>query len=111
MYWQVQDGFGAVNLVHFSDNPPPSSFSLHIEVTGNSYSAFVNGILITSLLDTDFTSGQVGLFSGQNPQSFDNFSVSETPLPAALPLFATGLGVVGLLGWRRKRKIVPTRAL
>ena len=28
----------------------------------------------------------------------------ETPLPAALPLFATGLGALGLLGWRRKRK-------
>jgi len=26
-----------------------------------------------------------------------------TPLPAALPLFATGLGALGLLGWRRKR--------
>lgn len=30
--------------------------------------------------------------------------VSATPLPAALPLFATGLGAMGLLGWRRKRK-------
>jgi hypothetical protein len=30
--------------------------------------------------------------------------VSATPLPAALPLFATGLGALGLLGWRRKRK-------
>ena len=29
---------------------------------------------------------------------------NETPLPAALPLFATGLGVLGLIGWRRKRK-------
>jgi hypothetical protein len=29
---------------------------------------------------------------------------ATTPLPAALPLFATGLGVMGLLGWRRKRK-------
>ena len=27
-----------------------------------------------------------------------------TPLPAALPLFATGLGAMGLFGWRRKRK-------
>ena len=26
------------------------------------------------------------------------------PLPAALPLFASGLGGLGLLGWRRKRK-------
>lgn len=29
---------------------------------------------------------------------------SATPLPAALPLFASGLGALGLLGWRRKRK-------
>jgi hypothetical protein len=27
-----------------------------------------------------------------------------TPLPGALPLFAGGLGAMGLLGWRRKRK-------
>jgi hypothetical protein len=27
-----------------------------------------------------------------------------TPLPSALPLFATGLGGLGLLGWHRKRK-------
>ena len=31
-------------------------------------------------------------------------SVPDVPLPAALPLFATGLGALGLLGWRRKRK-------
>jgi hypothetical protein len=33
--------------------------------------------------------------------------VATTPLPAALPLFAsvlTGLGAFGLIGWRRKRK-------
>jgi hypothetical protein len=29
--------------------------------------------------------------------------VSSTPLPATLPLFATGLGALGLFGWRRKR--------
>jgi len=29
-----------------------------------------------------------------------------TPIPPALPLFATGLGALGLLGWRRKRKQV-----
>jgi uncharacterized protein (TIGR03118 family) len=28
----------------------------------------------------------------------------QTPIPAALPLFATGLAGLGLLGWRRKRK-------
>jgi uncharacterized protein (TIGR03118 family) len=29
---------------------------------------------------------------------------AAAPLPSALPLFATGLGALGLLGWRRKRK-------
>jgi len=29
---------------------------------------------------------------------------AATPLPAALPLFASGLGALGLLGWRRRRK-------
>ena len=39
--------------------------------------------------------------------SAEIFNTSESraaPLPAALPLFATGLGLMGLLGWRRKRK-------
>jgi CHRD domain len=30
--------------------------------------------------------------------------LAPVPLPAALPLFATGLGALGMLGWRRKRK-------
>ena len=40
--------------------------------------------------------------------NFDNFNITinpnPVPLPGALPLFATGLGALGLLGWRRKRK-------
>jgi hypothetical protein len=34
------------------------------------------------------------------------FVAPTTPLPAALPLFVTGIGGLGLLGWRRKRKAV-----
>jgi len=40
----------------------------------------------------------------------DGTSVSATPLPAALPLFATGLGAIGLLGWCRKRKALRKAA-
>jgi CHRD domain-containing protein len=32
------------------------------------------------------------------------FLTQVTPLPSALPLAATGFGLLGLLGWRRKRK-------
>jgi hypothetical protein len=40
------------------------------------------------------------------PISFTGVSGLEVvnPLPAALPPFAIGLGALGLLGWRRKRK-------
>ena len=37
-------------------------------------------------------------------------TVATTLLPAALPLFATGLGAMGLFGWRRKRKNTATIA-
>ena len=40
--------------------------------------------------------------------AFSLDGVSEVPLPAALPLFASGLGALGLLGWRRKRKAIAT---
>jgi hypothetical protein len=36
--------------------------------------------------------------------TLDVIAPTATPLPAALPLFAGGLGGLGLLGWRRKRK-------
>jgi probable HAF family extracellular repeat protein len=42
--------------------------------------------------------------SGQTESWIADIPISQTPLPAALPLFATGLGGLGLLGWRRKRK-------
>jgi hypothetical protein len=31
-------------------------------------------------------------------------TVSAVPLPPALPLFASGIGALGLLGWRRKKR-------
>ena len=44
--------------------------------------------------------------NGENHQLLFVTAVTPTPtpLPAALPLFAGGLGLMGVLGWRRKRK-------
>jgi hypothetical protein len=49
-------------------------------------------------------SGSDGASTGTITSTTGSWSVATTPLPAALPLFATGLGTMGLFGWRRKRK-------
>lgn len=55
----------------------------------------------TLLLTTD----QGATFGGAGQQfSFTLDATAITPLPAALPLFASGLGVLGFFDWRRKRK-------
>ena len=40
----------------------------------------------------------------------DNAFINAVPLPAALPLFASGIGAMGLLGWRRKKKAAALAA-
>ncbi len=81
-----------------------------------------NGLLFsfgTDVLANLYSVGSSFYLSVDNPSSFWNpgdvgtLSVSDppaTPLPAALPLFATGLGLVGLLGWYRKRKAAALSA-
>jgi probable HAF family extracellular repeat protein len=47
----------------------------------------------------------VGFYTDANDNTIGfETQIAETPLPTALPLFATGFGAMGLLGWRRKRK-------
>ena len=59
-------------------------------------------IFLTQGTNVDFIIDSLGQYA------FDvvglQAEISEVPLPAALPLFATGLGVLGLLGWKRERK-------
>ena len=81
-----------------------------------------NGILFsfgTDIVANLYSVGSLFYLSVDNPSSFWNpgdvgtLSVSDppaTPVPAALPLFATGLGLVGLLGWYRKRKAAALSA-
>jgi hypothetical protein len=58
------------------------------------------------LVQSDFASGQ---FVGQSQLLFDLTSVTaETPLPAALPMFLGGAGLLGLLARRRKQRRVAT---
>ena len=48
------------------------------------------------------------MIGGGDGFAFDYAAISPiiTPLPTTLPLFASGLVGLGLLGWRRKRKAI-----
>ena len=48
------------------------------------------------------------IIGGGDGFAFDYAAISPiiTPLPTTLPLFASGLVGLGLLGWRRKRKAI-----
>jgi hypothetical protein len=58
-----------------------------------SYYFFTNGVPVGNVL--------LGSLTMTDPPA-------PTPLPGALPLFGGGLGAMGLLGWRRKRKAQAT---
>jgi hypothetical protein len=81
-----------------------------VDGQGHLFVASNNGDLLA--IDYDIT-GLIG--TGTSAEKFLAGSLDDiaplsgigsitTPLPSALPLFATGLGALGLLGWRRKRK-------
>ena len=45
-----------------------------------------------------------------SPSTLIIATLAPTPLPSALPLFSTVVGLAGLLGWRRKRKAAAIAA-
>lgn len=84
--WQPSTGSGVVNLV--------------INLTGSA---------LTALFDGSFTvaatpNGSVSIWGTNRSILTVDYTPSSTiPVPAALPLLASGLGALGFLGWRRKR--------
>ena len=77
-------------------------FSLTVQFAGTVFDLTANGQAFLGVVDLAGISSLV--FSSTNEfVDFDNIRLAAVPVPAALPLMGTGLAVLGLLGWRRKR--------
>ena len=84
-----------------------SNISGTVELTPGAPSTEIAFTLTSSINGnaTQFNNGVQGTVTGRSlTQAFSGATPPAIPLPAALPLFATGLIGLGLLGWRRKQK-------
>jgi len=93
-------GYGIANLFEGTGPAQSPSNTTAIIRAGGGYT------------DTNDNAADFGVGSPdpRNTESPLNVTIGATPLPAALPLFATGLGAMGLFGWRRNRKNAATVA-
>jgi hypothetical protein len=87
------------------DGPPRLLFSdairtLHIDASAASFNALLIEAALTATMPE-------GLFFTSEAPVEAAVVLSENPIPAAAPLFASGLGAIGLLAWRRSRRSKP----
>ena len=88
--------FGSDNVVYPSATTVVDDFGLGVLLANSDMIAIDPG----SPYNIQYSDGN----STYQNETFTLTLVTATPLPAALPLFASGLSALGLFGWRRKRK-------
>jgi hypothetical protein len=88
--------------ISFNDGVPQQLSITKNSIAGVLFFGFTdsNGLFNSVTISGGATTGDRDIFGIDDVR----FSASAVPIPGALPLFVTGLGALGLLGWRRKRK-------
>ncbi len=89
----LQFSLGTTNLATLADANLPTASLINALFANNGFDGNTNFIR--------YSNSELARFS---ISSVNGISVSVVPLPAALPLFGTGLAVMGCMGWRRKQK-------
>jgi hypothetical protein len=100
-----EDHFGTFNLGTGASDTPSVTFSL-TALLGWTWASAAVVLAPTTDEDSSYGHGFMVATAAQYAGYYNpnQGTPGDTPLPAALPLFASGLGALGVLGWRRKRK-------
>lgn len=82
------------------------NYSDTLTIIGGATLSFLDGGSLWQIVVNGLTLGPNpgGALQGYLTAKVTDPDVSQTPLPAALPLFASGLGAMGLLALRKKKK-------
>ena len=124
VYGYTSTAYGSIDTSDFYVGTPLGSFTYFNEASVNfDVTSFINSNIS---LSKNFVGLQLIWTSAAQYAKFVSFNntvcyptpcpppptleLSAEPIPAALPLFAGGLGVIGLLARRRKRKGAATAA-
>lgn len=81
-----------------------NNLGLNFQTNNIYFMGITSDVLFSSLVFRDLTNNS-GDIIGIDDIVFATTQLSVVPLPASLPLFGTGLAVMSLIGWRRKRKL------
>jgi hypothetical protein len=100
MLWGSPDSYNTIEFLSGSDGGGTTLATF----TGSDLSNCCgSGFDVVTFIATGGTIGSVELVNYSTP-AFEYSNIDPAPLPAALPLFAGGLALMGLLVWCGKRK-------
>jgi hypothetical protein len=94
----------------FTTNASGAIIGWNIQIWNGEFSALLQS-QNSGTQDDEGISGDGFGFNNDNPGKFLPATVAATPLPTTLPLLFTGIGFLGLIGWRAKRMNIARSAL
>jgi len=111
--WNSFTGWNAVGLPTGFIFDTFVNLEISLDAIGDIFNFYIAGDLLESFGANGTISFANAIIQGKNDEPgvnrtlyFDNFeayNVSVVPLPAALPLYGTGLALMGFVGWRRRK--------